>query len=108
MLSPGAGRPGHVVARGGPRQFARAPRVPPNVGDQASLAVVSTWRSDRYTASGPPADGFRYLKIKGGQMALREHAAGTAFPGVVGRNRGEGARLAFRGKRMTAGTVNLL
>jgi hypothetical protein len=70
--------------------------------------VVLTWRSDRYTASGLPADGFRYLKIKGGQMALREHAAGTAFPGVAGRGGAKGTRLAFSRERMAVGMVNLL
>ena len=81
---------------------------PPTVGDQASPAVVLTWRSDRYTASGLPADGFRYLKIKGGQMVLREHAAGTAFPGVAGRDGAKGTRLTVSRKRMAVGMVDLL
>lgn len=72
----------------------------PTVGDQTSPAVVLTWRSDRYTASGLPTEG--------GQMALREHAAGMAFPGVVGRDGAQGTRLAFSRKRMTVGMVNLL
>ena len=72
----------------------------PIVGDQASPAVVLTWRSDRYTASGLPTEG--------GQMALWEPAAGTAFPGVVGRDEAKGTRLAVRRKRMTVGMVNLL
>jgi hypothetical protein len=72
----------------------------PIVGDQASPAVVLTWRPDRYTASGLPTEG--------GQMALREHAAGMAFPGVVGRDGAQGTRLAFSRKRMTVGMVNLL
>jgi hypothetical protein len=58
--------------------------------------------------SGLPAGGFRYMKIKGGQMALREHAGGTEFPGVVGRDGAKDTRLAFSRSRMTAGMVNLL
>jgi hypothetical protein len=40
-------------------------------------------------------------------MALREQAAGTAFPGVVGRDGAKGTRLAVSRKRMTVGVVNL-
>ena len=71
----------------------------PTVGDQTSPAVVLTWRSDRYMASGLPTEG--------GQMALREHASGTAFPGVVGRWGAKDTRLAVGRKRMTVGMVNL-
>jgi len=70
------------------------------VGDQTGPADVLTWRSDRYAASGLPTEG--------GQIALREHAARTAVPATVGRGGAKGARLAFRRKRMTVGTVNLL
>jgi hypothetical protein len=72
----------------------------PIVGDQASPAVVLAWRSDRYTASGLPTEG--------GQMALREHAAGTAFPGAVGRDGAKGTRLTVSRKRITVGMVNQL
>jgi hypothetical protein len=41
-------------------------------------------------------------------MALREHAAGTAFPGAVGRDGVKGTRLAFSRKRMTVEMVILL
>ena len=41
-------------------------------------------------------------------MALREHAAGAAFPGAVGRDGPKGTRLAFSRKSMTVGMVNLL
>jgi hypothetical protein len=71
----------------------------PVVGDQASPAVVLTWRSDRYTASGLPTEG--------GQMALREHAAEMAFPGVARRDGAKGTRLAARRKPMTVRMVNL-
>jgi hypothetical protein len=40
-------------------------------------------------------------------MALREQAAGTAFPGVVGHDGAKGMRLAVSRKRMTVGVVNL-
>jgi hypothetical protein len=40
-------------------------------------------------------------------MALREHASGTAFPGVVGRWGAKDTRLAVGRKRMTVGMVNL-
>ena len=69
------------------------------MGDQTGPAVVLTERSDRYTASGLPTEG--------GQMALREQAAGTAFPGVVGRDGAKGTRLAVSRKRLTVGMVNL-
>ena len=72
----------------------------PTVGEQTGLAVVFTWRSDRHAASG--------LRTEGGQMALRSHAAGTAFPHVVSRDGAKGTRLAVSRKRMTAGMVNLL
>jgi hypothetical protein len=62
--------------------------------------VVLTWPSDRYTASGLPTEG--------GQMALWEQAAGTAFPGVVGRGGAKGTRLTVSQKRMAGGMVNPL
>ena len=41
-------------------------------------------------------------------MALREHAAETAFPGVAGRDGAKGTRVAVSRKRMTVRMVNLL
>jgi hypothetical protein len=48
------------------------------------------------------------LPTEGEQMALREHASGTAVPGVVGRDGTKGTRLAFSRKRITVEMVNLL
>jgi hypothetical protein len=41
-------------------------------------------------------------------MALWEHAAGMAFPGVAGRGGVKGTRRVFSRKRMTVGMVNPL